>query len=97
MLSAAAAKLCIDDGYAIGQTFRALGKTPDFRLLEVTVFVDPQNPTSEDGSRKESLRRRYTLRTEEFECDIEEVFPDRVLFTDRVEEWLAGFDAGMKQ
>lgn len=42
------------------------------------------------------MRRRYTLRTDGFECDIEEVFPDRDIFTERVNDWLLGSDAALK-
>jgi hypothetical protein len=63
-----AAKYFLDEKYAIGQTFRVLGRVAEFKLLEVTT-----SPASQDGDevKKESLRRRYTLRTDGFECDIE--------------------------
>ena len=63
-----AAKFFLDEKYAIGQTFRVLGRVAEFKLLEVSII-----PASHDGEqmRKESLRRRYILRTDGFECDIE--------------------------
>lgn len=66
--SPAAAELFLDEKYAIGQTFRGLGRVAEFKLLEVST-----SPASQDGDdvKRESLRRRYTLRTDGFECDIE--------------------------
>lgn len=66
--SVEAAKFFLDDKYAIGQTFRVLGRVAQFKLLEVST-----SPASQDGGevKKESLRRRYTLQTDGFECDIE--------------------------
>ena len=63
-----AAELFLGEKYAIGQTFRGLGRVAEFKLLEVST-----SPASQDGDemKRESLRRRYTLRTEGFECDIE--------------------------
>ena len=63
-----AAKFFLDEKYPIGQTFRVLGRVAEFKLLEVST-----SPASQDGDevKKESLRRRYTLRTDGFECDIE--------------------------
>ena len=62
-----AAKFFLDEKYPIGQTFRVLGRVAEFKLLEVTT-----SPISQDGDevKKESLSRRYTLRTDGFECDI---------------------------
>jgi len=37
---------------------------------------------------KEYLRRKYLLKTDGFECDIEEVFPDRIMFTPAMEQWI---------
>lgn len=63
-----AAEFFLDEKYAIGQTFRVLGRVAEFKLLEVST-----SPASCDGDevKRESLRRRYTLRTDGFECDIE--------------------------
>ncbi len=63
-----AAEFFLDEKYAIGQTFRVLGRVAEFKLLEVST-----SPASQDGDevKSESLRRRYTLRTDGFECDIE--------------------------
>jgi hypothetical protein len=41
---------------------------------------------------KEYLRRKYLLKTEGFECEIEEVFPDRAMFTPTVDEWIVQSD-----
>jgi hypothetical protein len=43
---------------------------------------------------KEYLRRKYLLKTEGFECEIEEVFPDRAMFTPTVDEWIVQSDDG---
>jgi len=82
-----AAKFFLDEKYPIGQTFRVLGRVAEFKLLEVSTSRAAQ----ESGEvTRESLRRRYTLRTDGFECDIEEVFPDRSMFVaETVYEWLA--------
>ena len=73
------ADLFLIDKFAIGQMFRKLDKAPEFILHDVG--VDP----GEDG--KETLWRRYSLKTEGFECSILEVFPDRAMFTK--ERWIA--------
>jgi hypothetical protein len=63
-----AAKFFLDEKYPIGQTFRVLGRVAEFKLLEVSTSRAAQ----ESGEvTRESLRRRYTLRTDGFECDIE--------------------------
>jgi hypothetical protein len=41
---------------------------------------------------KEYVIRRYLLKTEGFECEIEEVFPDREMFSKVPEDWLAASD-----
>jgi hypothetical protein len=100
-----AAKFFLEEKYAIGQTFRVLGRVAEFKLLEVLT-----SPASQEGEEMKmaSLKRRYTLRTDGFVCDIEvrilslrhhftliwlwlqEVFPDRSMFdAETVHEWLA--------
>ena len=63
-----AAKFFLEEKYPIGQTFRILGRVAEFKLHEVST-----SPAYQDGAevKNESLRRRYTLRTDGFECDIE--------------------------
>lgn len=41
---------------------------------------------------KEYLRRKYLLKTEGFECEIEEVFPDRAMFTPTMDQWIVQSD-----
>jgi hypothetical protein len=41
---------------------------------------------------KEYIRRKYLLKTDGFECEIEEVFPDRAMFSLSMEDWLATAD-----
>lgn len=41
---------------------------------------------------KEYLRRKYLLKTEGFECEIEEVFPDRAMFTPTMDKWIVQSD-----
>lgn len=71
-------QLFLDDKYPIGQTFRKLGRTPQFSLLDVETLTVRE---------KHELRRRYTLETEGFQTEILEVFPDRDMFS-RGEDWL---------
>ncbi|KDQ51425.1 hypothetical protein JAAARDRAFT_41093 [Jaapia argillacea MUCL 33604] len=78
--SSTAAKLFLEDKYAIGQVFRALHKIPEFTLLGVGLSED------KNGGEKK-LWRKYRLSTEGFACEIEEVFPDREMFVSG-EEWL---------
>ncbi|KAI0309860.1 hypothetical protein OF83DRAFT_1166763 [Amylostereum chailletii] len=73
------AKLFLEDKFAIGQMFRKLRCAPKFTLCECGA------ERGEDGKR--TLRRRYLLTTEGFECDIVEEFPDRDMF-DRGAAWL---------
>lgn len=73
------AKLFLDEGYAIGQMFRRMMRVPVFALTDVFAGTD-------EGGRR-VLSRRYKLDTEGFECDIEEVFPDREMFV-LGERWL---------
>lgn len=86
------AQLFLKEGYAIGQTFRKLGVTPKFELLEAGLANDDQLDEQYTGSYlgakgKQKLWRRYTLKTEGFETEIVEVFPDREMFL-RGEAWL---------
>jgi hypothetical protein len=74
-----AARLFLDEHYAIGQCYRALGRTPHFTLHTVDAKVAP--------SGRRELRRTYTLETPGLKCDIEEIFPDRDMF-DMGEAWL---------
>jgi hypothetical protein len=71
LASPEAARLFLDEQFAIGQLFRALGRSPHFTLRSVDARVV--------GGKRE-LRRTYTLATEGVECEIEEVFPDRDMF-----------------
>lgn len=41
---------------------------------------------------KEYVKRTYLLKTEGFECEIEEVFPDRAMFSTNMEDWLTTVD-----
>jgi hypothetical protein len=46
---------------------------------------------------KEYLRRKYLLKTTGFECEIEEVFPDRAMFAPSMDEWIVQpDDEGLK-
>lgn len=63
----------------------------DFHLLEVTTGMGNET-TGRPG--KEYLRRRYLLKTEGFECEIEEVFQDRAMFTTAMEEWITSPEDG---
>ncbi|CAG8648662.1 17324_t:CDS:2, partial [Acaulospora colombiana] len=76
-----AAQKFLDEKYAIGQA--------DFCLLEVSTGWGNEE-VGRPG--KEYLRRRYLLKTEGFECEIDEVFPDREMFANIPEDWLAASD-----
>jgi hypothetical protein len=78
-------RLFLDEGFAIGQLFRQLRRVPEFELLSVNATIHLP------GARRE-LRRRYKLAIDGFECEIEEVFPDRDMFV-RCEAWLYESDA----
>lgn len=80
-----AAQKFLDEKYAIGQVFRILGRVADFHLLEVTTGLGNET-TGKPG--REYLRRKYLLKTEGFECEIEEVFQDRAMFTTAMEDWI---------
>ncbi|KAG8861735.1 hypothetical protein FRB96_002693 [Tulasnella sp. 330] len=67
------AKLFLEDGVAVGQMYRTLGRVPTFTLTDVSVH--------ENLSGVEHLARSYCLSTEGFECEIREIFPDRRIFT----------------
>ncbi|KLO17928.1 hypothetical protein SCHPADRAFT_993925 [Schizopora paradoxa] len=85
------AHLFLDEKYAIGQLFRAVGKVPKFSLLKVghgpAEETQRQKCEREDEDGPTTLWRRYTLEVEGFGCDIVEVFPDREMFV-QSEEWL---------
>ncbi|KAG8892539.1 hypothetical protein FRC01_014110, partial [Tulasnella sp. 417] len=66
------AGLFLDERIAIGQVYRTLGRTPDFRLLNVGV-EGPKGGVQQ-------LWREYILSAEGFECHIKETFPDRRIF-----------------
>jgi hypothetical protein len=74
-----AERLFLDEKYAIGQCYRALGRTPQFTLHTINTR------TSSNGRRE--LARTYSLEAEGLKCDIEEIFPDRDMF-DLAEAWL---------
>ncbi|OBZ75400.1 hypothetical protein A0H81_04590 [Grifola frondosa] len=80
--SPAAARLFLDEQFAIGQLFRQLGRAPEFALRSVGTRVA-------DGLRE--LRRDYVLSTAEVQCEISEVFPDRDMFV-LGEAWLGESD-----
>ncbi|KAG8837112.1 hypothetical protein FRC20_004050 [Serendipita sp. 405] len=84
-----AARHFLDERYAIGQVFRILGRVANFQLLEVTVG---QGNGAIGNLGKEYLRRKYLLKTEGFECEIQEVFPDREMFSVNNQEWLTTLD-----
>ncbi|PVG04586.1 hypothetical protein CPB86DRAFT_692667 [Serendipita vermifera] len=84
-----AAQKFLDEKYAIGQVFRILGRVADFTLLEVSTDLGNEE-VGRPGT--EYLRRRYLLKTEGFECEIDEVFPDREMFSSVPEDWLAAPD-----
>jgi len=85
-----AAQRFLDEKYAIGQVFRILGRVADFHLLEVNTS---QGNTEIGTPGKEYIRRKYLLKTDGFECEIEEVFPDRAMFSPSMEDWLATPDS----
>ncbi|CAE6361666.1 unnamed protein product [Rhizoctonia solani] len=67
------AHLFLEEKFAIGQTFRRMGKPAAFQLISAGV-----EPSLAVG--QENLWRTYTLKTDGFECEIKEVFPDRKMF-----------------
>jgi hypothetical protein len=71
-------RLFLDEKFAIGQMFRKMQTPPKFALLECGSKLE---------AGKRVLRRRYTLSTEGFLCDIVEEFPDRDMFV-QGEQWL---------
>ncbi|CAE6436658.1 unnamed protein product [Rhizoctonia solani] len=68
------AHLFLEEKFAIGQMFRRMGKPAAFQLI--SAGVEP----SLAGSGQENLWRTYTLKTDGFECEIKEIFPDRRMF-----------------
>ncbi|KAI4517340.1 hypothetical protein K525DRAFT_273706 [Schizophyllum commune Loenen D] len=68
-----AARLFLEDKFAVGQMFSKLGKPADAELLEVGF------DTSKDGT--QNLWRKYLLHVDELACEILEVFPSREMFT----------------
>jgi hypothetical protein len=54
--------------------FRRMGKPAAFQLI--SAGVEP----SLSGNGQENLWRTYTLKTDGFECEIKEIFPDRRMF-----------------
>jgi hypothetical protein len=82
----------LQEKYAIGQMFRRLEKVPAFELVSVGLgnVLDPgeKAPTKASKNPKQ-LWRKYTLTIPHFECEILEVFPDRLMFVDG-DRWLSG-------
>ncbi|KAJ4480974.1 hypothetical protein J3R30DRAFT_2384486 [Lentinula aciculospora] len=70
-------RLILDEGFAIGQTFRQMGKVPEFELGNVEIGKVAGSMEGE-----EELRRTYTLMSPGIECEILEVFSSRDMFVD---------------
>ncbi|ELU44706.1 branched-chain alpha-keto acid dehydrogenase E1-alpha subunit [Rhizoctonia solani AG-1 IA] len=68
------AHLFLEEKFAIGQMFRRMSKPAAFQLI--SAGVEP----SLAGHGQENLWRTYTLKTDGFECEIKEIFPDRRMF-----------------
>ncbi|KAL5635704.1 hypothetical protein ACGC1H_004497 [Rhizoctonia solani] len=83
------AHLFLEEKFAIGQMFRRMGKPAAFQLI--SAGVEP----SLAGSGQENLWRTYTLKTDGFECEIKEIFPDRRMFASpqvcSSQKWTVGF------
>jgi hypothetical protein len=87
------AHLFLQEKYAIGQMFRRMQKVPAFELVKVglgdVVDGDEKSKETTKGNKSKQLWRKYTLTIPHFECEILEVFPDRLMFVDG-ERWLSG-------
>lgn len=83
-----AARLFLEDKFAVGQMFSKLGKPADAELLEVGFDTD------EEGT--QNLWRKYLLHVDEFACEILEVFPSREMFRQGV-CWLLDEKAVLEQ
>ncbi|EJD43050.1 hypothetical protein AURDEDRAFT_66901, partial [Auricularia subglabra TFB-10046 SS5] len=63
----------LEQGFFLGQVLRTLQQIPNFALRDVRLWTDE--------SAKRVLARRYTVSVDSLECDIEEEFLDRNMFS----------------
>lgn len=91
-------RIILDEGYAIGQAFRSMGRVPEFRLVKVMSGPEDEEGEGEQGEGRQGerekrdgeqmLKRVYTLGSPGIDCLILEEFPSRDMFVDG-DKWIS--------
>ncbi|KAF9062137.1 hypothetical protein BDP27DRAFT_1385203 [Rhodocollybia butyracea] len=93
-------RIILDEGYAIGQAFRSMGRVPEFRLVKVMSGLEDEEGEGEGeqgegmqgerdkGEGEQMLKRVYTLGSPGIDCLILEEFPSRDMFVDG-DKWIS--------